>query len=648
MEVDAEYRRVVAAAIAVYGFGSMLLDEALQELRRDDATVPLQPKVLELLLYLVRNRDRVVPKRELLDAVWPGVVVGEGALTRAVNLARRAVGDTGRAQSLIRTYPRRGYRFSADVVEVATRGAAAEATPGPERSPLVGRERELALARASLERAIAGRAQVLMLVGESGIGKTRLAEEVAALASELGAAALWGRATQAEGEPAYWPWIQILRSYAAGQEAGVLHRHLGLGAADIAEIVPEVRERLPDLPVSPRLEPEQSRFRFFDSVCRLLRAAAAERPLVLVLEDLHWADAGSLALLEFLAPEMAEDRLLVVGSYRDVELSREHPLRSTLAELARSEHTSQALWLGGLAREAVGLFVERLASVEASPRLIESLHARTGGNPLFLRELAQWLRTRGVLGAESWDAVWDAGVPDGVVQVIGARLRGLSEPCRRVLGAAAVIGEAFTLHVLSRTRETPEADLIGRLEEACDAGILKEDRAAPGRFSFSHALVRAVLYEALGPAMRARLHRATALALEELYTPRPLVRIAPAVGIEGSPLAELAHHFGEAVLAGEAEKAISYSMRAGDYATSVLAFEEAVRHLERALGVVEASGARGNLRHGRLLLSLAVMLDRAGDREPARDRAREAIGIARAIGAAELRAEAESWLAASD
>ena len=625
----------------------MSLDEELLELRWDGAPVPLQPKVLELLLYLIRNRDRVVSKRELLDSVWADAVVAEGALTRAVNLARRAVGDAGREQRVIRTYPRRGYRFCAAVE--ARREVAGGAAPGPEHAPLVGRARELSEGRDALERALAGRGQVLVLSGEPGIGKTRLAEELTASATALGARVLWGRSTQVEGEPAYWPWIQILRAYVAGQEPRALHEHMGLGAADIAEIVPEVRERLPELPVAPRLDPEQARFRFFDSACGLFRGAAAAGPIVLVLEDLHWADAGSLMLLEFLARETRGDRVLAIGTYRDVELSRQHPLRATLAELARNEGC-RALRLEGLGREDVGPFVERLAGIEAPPGLVDDLHVRTGGNPLFLRELVQWLRARGVLDAERWDGAWEPGVPEGVVQAIDSRLRGLSEPTNRVLRAASVIGEAFALHVLSRSSGMPERELLARLEEACAAGILAEDRAAPGHFRFSHALVRAVLYEGLGAGARAALHRATALALEELYTPRPLVRVAPAVDIEGSPLAELAHHFGEAVLAGEADKAIFYSIRAGEYATSVLAFEEAVRQFERALRVVEASGAQGDLRHGRLLLSLAAALHRAGERDRAADRAWQAIGIARAAratGRAELLTEAATWLAAN-
>ena len=175
----------------------------------------------------------------------------------------------------------------------------------------------------------------MLLGGEPGIGKTRLAEELAAKATERGALVLWGRCWEGEGAPAFWPWVQVVRAYVEAADPVVLRRDMGAGAADIAQVVPAVHDHLPDLPTPPPVEPEAARFRLFDSLAEFLRAAATRRPLLLVLDDLHWADAPSLALLRFLGRELEGAGLLVVGIYRHTEVDRGHPLLATLADLTR-------------------------------------------------------------------------------------------------------------------------------------------------------------------------------------------------------------------------------------------------------------------------------------------------------------------------
>ena len=190
----------------------------------------------------------------------------------------------------------------------------------------VGREGELAALSADLEGAVAGRGGVVVLAGEPGIGKTRLAEELAAAAAARGALVLWGRCWEGEGAPAFWPWAQVVRAYVERSDPAVLRQEMGAGAADIAQVVPAVRECLRDLPEPLPVEPEAARFRLFDSLAGFLRAAAARRPLLLVLDDLHWADAPSLALLRFVGRELEDAGLLVVGIYRHLEVERGHPL----------------------------------------------------------------------------------------------------------------------------------------------------------------------------------------------------------------------------------------------------------------------------------------------------------------------------------
>ena len=204
------------------------------------------------------------------------------------------------------------------------------------RDLFVGRQREMETLSAALEGALAGRGGMVMLVGEPGIGKTRTAEQFAARAAQHGAQVFWGRCYEEPGAPPFWPWVQALRAYVQAHDTETLRAEMGAGAADIADIVPEVRAHLSDLQPPPHFEdPAQARFRLFDSIGSFLHRAAERQPVVLFLDNLHWADAPSLRLLTFLAPELEASRVLVVGSYRDVELSRQHPLSNTLGELTR-------------------------------------------------------------------------------------------------------------------------------------------------------------------------------------------------------------------------------------------------------------------------------------------------------------------------
>ena len=247
----------------------------------------------------------------------------------------------------------------------------------------VGRQKEMAQLLDSLNDAISGQGRLVMLAGEPGIGKTRIAQELASHAETLGAQVLWGRCYEEEGAPPYWPWVQPLRSYIQQQAPEQLLAAMGPGSADIAEIVPEIRRKINGLETPPALEPEQARFRLFNSITTFLKNAAQSQPLMLVLEDLHWADQPSLLLLQFLAREMGGSRLLVVGTYRDVELSREHPLSATLAQLSREPGFRQEV-LRGLSRQDTGEFVEVGAGIRPPQGLVESIYLQTEGNPFFM------------------------------------------------------------------------------------------------------------------------------------------------------------------------------------------------------------------------------------------------------------------------
>ena len=254
-------------------------------------------------------------------------------------------------------------------------------------APFVGREAELERLNAGLDAAITGRGGLFLLVGEPGIGKSRLAEEITRLARARGAGVLLGRCWEAGGAPAYWPWVQSIRAYVKRADPAAVKSQLAGGAADVAQIVPELRDLFPDLP-EPHLETEGARFRLFDSAARFLRNAAEARPLVIVLDDLHAADEPSLLLLRFVAGELAESRILIIGTYRDVDPTVHDPLASALAELAREQVTHRTE-LSGLTEADVAQYIE-LASGEAPH---EDSSRRSTWRPREIR--SSWARSRG-------------------------------------------------------------------------------------------------------------------------------------------------------------------------------------------------------------------------------------------------------------
>jgi predicted ATPase len=577
-----------------FRFGDCVLDDDRFELVRGGRPVAVQPKVLELLLCLVRNHGRAVGKDELLGAVWPGVTTGETSLTRAVSFARTAVGEREKDARVILTVRGRGYRIGVPVVIEAAGAPPVAARDGG----FVCRERELAAASAALDEALAGRGQLLLVAGEPGIGKSRLAAELAEHARARGATALWGRCQEGERERAYWPWEQLLRAGLAGWDLDLVERALGDGAAEVAELVPELRWRLTELP-HPAADPERGRARLFGAVRALLADCAGVTPLVLVLDDLDFADGPSLRLLRFLSPQLGAMRVLVMGTHRDLAPSARHPLGDTLGELARLHPPERRLQLGGLGRDCAARLIERQLGAEPSDALVAACHARSDGNPLFLLELLHWIASRGTPHERALDAV-ENEIPEGIRHVIQRRLAGLSEPCRAALACAALVGREFPADLVAQASGLAEAELLERLEEAEAARAVEALRASPGRFRFAHPLFAETLRGELGSATRARLHARIGELLEQRYRPRPLAKSDLAVPIRGAYLAELAHHFHAALPLADASKALDYCRRAAEHAESVLAFAEAERLYARALDVLEASAPGDEERRARL------------------------------------------------
>ncbi len=497
---------------------------------------------------------------------------------------------------------------------------------GPAAGPFVGRERELAELSQAHDDAIAGSGRLVLLEGEPGIGKTRLMDELARRARRAGVRVLWGRCWEEGGAPAYWPWVQAIRGYVRESEPDRLRAELGSGAGDLAQMLPELRELLPELAPKPPAEDEGARFRLFEAVAGLLHEASRTHPLLLVFDDVHAADEPSLVLLRFVGRHLGDSRILIVSAYRNIDPAPSHALASTVAELVR-EPAVQRLSLRGLAAGAVADFIREYAGVVPGPGLAVAIHAEADGNPLFVQEVVRLLAAKGKLEEPLVEG--QLAIPQGVRDMIDGQLRGLSDKCRSLLELAAVLGRDFGLVALERAAGRPIDELLAHLDEATRARLVTELPGSLGRLHFAHALVRDVLYDELSAPRRMLLHKQAAEGLEQLYAGDPEPHVA-----------ELAHHFVEATPAGVADKALDYARRAAERAARLLAFEEAIRLYRHALDTLELTGAGEPEIRGGLLLALGDVQTRAGDSPSAKETFVAAADLAREVDDGDLLARA--------
>ena len=505
------------------------------------------------------------------------------------------------------------------------------------RRAFVGREAELKGLHTAFDNAMSGNGSMMMVVGEPGIGKTALCEQIATFATLRGGRALVGHSYE-EGSMSlpYLPFVEAMRTYVLDRPPEALKEELGTGAMEVARIVSEIRERAQ---VEPRQsgDPEDDRWRLLQAVTTFLRNAAATQPIMLVIEDLHWADKGTLDLLVHLARNLSGSRLLVVGTYRDMEVDRAHPLSPALAELRRVGELPRVL-LRGLTVDEVHRMLNTLAGgQEVSWALAEAVHRQTEGNPLFIQEVLRYIVEAGMVTREGghWrttgDTPLEMSIPEGLRDVIGKRLSRLSQECNRLLSIAAVIGRDFRLDTLQAVAGASENEIVSGLEEAVKVGVLEDQsKAGSVRFRFTHAFFRQTLYEEMFTPRRLRLHQGVARVLEGQYGSR----------LE-EHAAELAEHFAQSSDPEDLTKAVEYSEMAAKRAMSVYAYGEAARLLEQSLQaqeVVDPStgsgrGPEGRLKRCDLLLALGEALMPAG--EPQRvykEVAEEAFTLAEAIG----------------
>jgi eukaryotic-like serine/threonine-protein kinase len=528
---------------------------------------------------------------------------------------------------------------SAAAVRVELARIAADPGAGadePESSPLetlaggaiVGRARELEQMRSAVEEALAGRGNLLFLVGEPGIGKTRAAEELATFARVAGARVLWGRCHEDERAPAFWPWIEAIREFVRDADPVGLRWELGPRAPDVVRLVPELGERLGEQPEPLASISEADRFRMFDSVAGFLADASRSRPLVIVLDDLHWADASSLELLRFASRQLSGTGLLLVGTYRDVELGRHHPLSGTLAELTATRH-ARRIALRGLDASGVAEMVATATGSEPSPALARAVWEQTEGNPFFVGEVVRLLASEGRLDGDS--AALPAAIPEGVRDVVGQRLDRLTAEANDVLKVAAVAGREFEIEVVERASGRDPDDVERALATARENLLVSdESTAGAGWMSFAHAIVRETLYAELSTSQRVTLHKRVGEAIEAAWRDRLPDRLLDA----------LAQHFIEAAPAGELDKAVDYARRAARRASGQLAHEDAANLYARALELVEGqSGADARTR-----MDIAYELGRsrwlAGRFAEARAAYEQVAELARELGDAQRLADA--------
>ena len=500
------------------------------------------------------------------------------------------------------------------------------------QGPLIGRGQELAelqelwdlacggggggAGRGSESDAPSGR--IVLLAGDAGIGKTTLTGELARRVHDAGAIVLAGRSPRETVVP-YQPFLEALRHWALNALVADLRANTREYGPELARLIPELRRRIPDLPAPPQDEPETERYRLFEAVVGMLTDLSRSAPVLLVLDDLQWADRPTLLLLRHLARATNPARLLILVAYRATE--RGDTFTNALGELRRDRLSSQ-LDLRGLSESETAELVRVRAGVSPARAFAHALYEETEGNPFFIEEIIRHLIEAGVqVGSASASELQRFGLPEGVKQVIAFRLMRLEAPAAELLRVAAVIGRDVDADLLERVVVLTEDEFLAALDETLGAVLLVESDENPGSYLFTHALIRETLYESMSVTRRARIHKRVGEAIEAAQGRR-----------HERYLPELAYHFTRGADPDDAEKAITYALRAADLATTMLAHEEAAEHYARAIDVQGRFQPDAFERRCELLLRLGEARVRGGERALGSSAFREAAALAERLG----------------
>jgi DNA-binding SARP family transcriptional activator/predicted ATPase/class 3 adenylate cyclase len=516
--------------------------------------------------------------------------------------------------------------------------ALAPALASTDRAPFVGRDTERTRLAELWRRATTGERQLVVVTGEPGIGKTRLAADVAVTAHRAGATVLYGHCDEEMGLP-FQPFVEALGAYVASLSDVALRRHLAEHGPDLARLLPELSRRLGGSVELERAEPETERYLMFESVRAALHDAGAMSPVLLVIDDLHWARNPTMLLLRHVLRQH-DERLMIVALSRDTGMGLDHPVRELLAELP-SIPGAHRLALTGLDDRGVDAFVEvvsgrQLDAVEV--HLARTLQEETGGNPLFLGELLRHLLDVGAivrLGGHlrSATSATALALPESVRDLVTQRVRRLSEPGARLVETASVVGVRFTVdHVVDVLEPADDEVLVDAVEEVLRSGLVVERGEA---LAFSHALVRKAVYSSLSSARRSLLHQRVGEAIE-------------ARGDFEANFAALAHHYSESVGRVGVERATSWLLRSGHHQLMQLAFEEARATFERAVAILDAQGSSDHGRRADALLGLGYAQQAQGDVVGFKAMALRAAEEARLAGSADRLADAAVLRAAHE
>ncbi len=466
----------------------------------------------------------------------------------------------------------------------------------------------------------------MLVSGEPGIGKTTLCDAIAAESRTQGIHVVWGRAWEGPGAPLFWQWIQVLRSIP--ETIGSAGAPNDPELADLAELIPELRlatrkSRETAVHEPPRWageDPEVRRFRLFDSVLRVLSAASKDHPWLLIFDDCHAADESSLLLLEFLAKQIRQLRLMLVVTYREADVKQSSRNAELLGSIGRE---GDRIVLRGFQESDVADFLETTTDLKKDPEIVHKLFNATEGNPFFLNEIVTLLEARSPGFSQNTWTLEDFDIPDRVGNAIRLRLELLSESTRRTLGAAATVGREFDERLLASLLKIGQAQVAESLKDGATVGVISGLRDRPGRYQFVHALFAEFLRENMHASERRQFHEQIASVL----------RVEAFDGSD-SNLSQIAHHLLEALPAGDLETALDYSRRAAQRAIQLLAFDEGSRLYQRALQAFESHGSAKTETHCELILDVAYSQHRLGNFAGASANFERAALIAREISSA--------------
>ena len=460
----------------------------------------------------------------------------------------------------------------------------------------VGRAEERAWLQGIASEMRAGQRRLVFISGEPGVGKTRLAAHTALENHNAGFTICWGAAAEDLGAP-YGPWIQALSHYVEHAPEDVLAAHVATHGGELARILREpLGRRVAAAPAPQHADPETARFLLFEAVAGLLQQASADRPVLLILDDVHWADPQTLALLKHVAGTTTDSALLILAVYREADLERGHPLADAVADLQRLDGVERRT-LRGLETDEVGEIVSAVAGLEMDETgrtLATEVAQETDGNPFFVAELLRHLTESGAIAGgpdgrrELRSSIAELGLPSSVRDVVSRRVWRLGDDLEQILTVAAVIGRTFDVELLDLLVEGNEDDLLDALEEALKASVLVESSDRVGRFRFAHALINRALYDGLGATRRGRLHRRVAEALEQLASTERGERLVAELledtaGSAGGSGVVLSYHWRRA---GDSGRAVDHLLEAADRAEGEGARAESVALLNQALELI--------------------------------------------------------------